>query len=201
MMDLCFPILQGRVLEVDHGHALYLALGAACPDLKRVPGLGVHAVRGLHGERKGELILTDDSEVRLRLPAGSAPLLRDLAGVELDVDGHAILLGEPRPHALTPVSALWARTVTIHFRSPARGLAQAQLEQRFAQEFPWGCFRILRSRSIRYEGRQLLGFEMAVRNLTPQASLLLQAQGFGGRRVLGCGLFVPFPATARSKAS
>jgi CRISPR/Cas system CSM-associated protein Csm4 (group 5 of RAMP superfamily) len=43
---------------------------------------------------------------------------------------------------------------------------------------------------------------MAVRGLTPQASLLLQHQGFGGRRALGCGLFVPFSATSRSsKAS
>ena len=117
------------------------------------------------------------------------------------MDGRAIQLGEPHTHALAPVSALWSRTVTIHFRDLAVGAAQAQLAFRFAQEFPWGTFRILRPRTIRCEGRQLLGFELAVRGLTPQASLLLQAQGFGGRRVLGCGLFVPFSAPAKSKAS
>jgi len=196
--DLCFPILRGSSLEVDHGHALFLALNAACGDLRRVPGLGIHTVRGVLGERKGELLLTDDSEVRLRMPAGSAPLLKDLAGAVLRVDGHAIQLGEPRSQALTPVSALWARTVTIHFHHPARGPAQAQLEERFAQEFPWGSLRILRARTIRFEGRQLLGFEVAVRNLTPQVSLLLQGQGFGGRRILGCGLFVPFQAAAKA---
>ena len=200
VLDLCFPIVHGRTLEVDHGHALFLALCGACPNLQRIPGLGVHAVRGSVGGRKGELILTDESAVRMRIPAGSAALLKGLAGAELDVDGRGIRLGEPYPQALTPVSALWARTVTIHFRDLALGSAQAQLAFRFAQDFPWGSFRILRPRTIRLEGRQLLGFEMAVRGLTPQASLLLQGQGFGGRRALGCGLFVPFAASARSKA-
>ncbi|MDR3673592.1 MAG: type I-MYXAN CRISPR-associated protein Cas6/Cmx6 [Holophaga sp.] len=201
VLDLCFPIDQGRNLEVDHGHALYLALREACPSLERIPGLGIHAVRGVPGGRRGELILPDESEVRLRIPAGSAPLLKGLAGAELAVEGHPIRLGEPHAHALAPVSALWARTVTIHFRDPALGSAQAQLAFRLAQDFPWGSFRILRPRTIRFEGRQLLGFELAVRNLTPQASLRLQGQGFGGRRALGCGLFVPFAASSRSKAS
>jgi CRISPR-associated protein Cas6 len=201
VLDLRFPIIQGRLLEVDHGHALHLALCAACAKVRRIPGLGVHAVRGVPGDRKGELLLTDDSEVRLRLPAGSVPLVEDLAGAGLNVGGHGIRLGEPRIQPLAPVSALWARTVTIHFQNPFRAAAQAQLEQRFAQDFPWGCFRILRARTVRFEGRQLLGFEVAVRGLGPQASLLLQSQGFGGRRALGCGLFVPFPAVARRKAS
>ena len=152
-VDLCFPIVHGLALEVDHGHALYLALRAICGNLERIPGLGIHTVRGMPGGQKGELILTDESEVRLRIPAGSAPLLKDLAGVELDVNGREIRLGEPYPQALTPVSALWARTVTIHFRELALGAAQAQLAFRFNQDFPWGGFRILRPRTIRIEGR------------------------------------------------
>ena len=201
MVDLCYPILQGGALEVDHGHDLYLALRAACAGIVRIPGLGVHAVRGVPGDRKGDLLLTGESEVRLRMPAGSAPLVGELEGALLNVGGRGLQLGEPRIRPLAPVSALWARTVTIHFQNPCRPAAQAQLEQRFAQDFPWGSLRILRARTVRFEGRQLIGFEVAVRSLAPQASLLLQSQGFGGRRVLGCGLFVPFPAVARRKAS
>jgi CRISPR-associated protein Cas6 len=200
VVDLCFPIVQGPGLEIDHGQALHQALSARCAGLARIPGLGIHAVRGTPGGRKGELVLSGESEVRLRIPAGSAGLLKELAGAELELAGHRIRLGEPHVQALTPVPALWARTVTIHFRDLAIGAAQAQLAFRFNQDFPWGSFRILRPRTIRFEGRQLLGFEVAVRNLAPQASLLLQGQGFGGRRALGCGLFVPFAASARSKA-
>ncbi len=200
IVDLCFPIVEGRSLEVDHGHALYLALAARCANLGRIPGLGVHAVRGTLGGQKGELVLVRESEVRLRIPAGSAALLKDLAGADLAVAGRAIRLGEPHSHTLIPVPALWARTVTIHFRDLSVGAAQAQLAFRLACECPWGAFRILRPRTIRFEGRQLLGFELAVRNLAPGASLQLQRQGFGGRRALGCGLFVPFTALAPSKA-
>jgi CRISPR-associated protein Cas6 len=200
VVDLCFPIVQGPGLEIDHGQALLQALSLRCAGLARIPGLGIHTVRGTPGARKGEIVLTGESEVRLRLPAGSAGLLKELAGAELELAGHRIRLGEPHVHALTPVPALWARTVTIHFRDLAIGAAQAQLAFRFAQDFPWGSLRILRPRTIRFEDRQLLGFELAVRNLAPQTSLLLQAQGFGGRRALGCGLFVPFAASARSKA-
>ena len=79
VLDLCFPVVRGRILDVDHGHSLYLALTAACPDLERIPGLGIHAVRGVPDLQRGELMLLDDAEVRLRLPAGAAPLARGLA--------------------------------------------------------------------------------------------------------------------------
>ena len=192
VVDLCFPILEGDTLEIDHGHALQAALVRACPGIERIPGLGVHTVRGTLGEVQGQLVLTAASEVRLRLPATEAQRLEALAGAPLEVAGHRIRLGEPRHQDLKAASALWARTVTIHFREPALEAARAQLAVRFAEAFPWGSFRIYRPRRIRIEGRQLLGFEMAVRGLEPEPSLELQRQGFGGRRILGCGLFVPF---------
>jgi CRISPR-associated protein Cas6 len=192
VLDLCFPIVQGLTLEIDHGHALQAALGRACPGLERIAGLGVHTVRGTLGEVQGELVLSSASEVRLRIPESATPRVAPLAGSALDVAGRLIRLGEPRPRPLSPASALWARTVTIHFREPALAAARAQLAIRFAESFPWGSFRIYRPRWIRIDGRQLLGFEMAVRGLEPEASLRLQHYGFGGRRILGCGLFVPF---------
>jgi CRISPR-associated protein Cas6 len=192
IVDLAFPIVEGDTLDIDHGYALQAALVRACPGLERLPGLGVHTVRGMLGEMQGQLLLTEASQVRLRLPEPIAPRLARLAGMKLEVGGHRVRLGEGRCQALSPASALWARTVTIHFREPALELARSQLALRFAETFPWGSFRVYRPRRIRLEGRQLLGFEMAVRGLSPEASLLLQRRGFGGRRILGCGLFVPF---------
>ena len=91
VLDLCFPILEGRTLEVDHGHALQTALSRHCPDLERIPGLGIHPVRGTLGEVQGELLLSGASEVRVRLPEPAAARLRGLAGAGLEVGGHAIL--------------------------------------------------------------------------------------------------------------
>lgn len=188
--EVRFPILRGHVLDVDHAHGLYGALKVACPALAELPGLGIHAVRGVPGER-GELRLQADAEVRLRLPLARAEGVAGLAGCRLKVQGRLILLGTPRQVALAPSPVLWARTVTLHFRSMAHEAAREQLRANFAAAFPWGTPTILRARTLRIHGQQILGFEMAVRDLTPLASLRLQAEGFGGRRAFGCGLFVP----------
>jgi len=190
MCDVRLPILRGRRLEVDHGHALYGALKVACPALAGLPGLGIHAVRGWVQEG-GALRLLEDAEVRLRVPLAWAEVAEGLAGCRLKVQGQLIHLGPARRVRLAPFPALWARMVTLHFRQPDHAAARAQLLLNFVAAFPWGTPTILRARTLRIHGQQILGFEMAVRKLEPRASLLLQAEGFGGRRAFGCGLFVP----------
>jgi CRISPR-associated protein Cas6 len=120
-----------------------------------------------------------------------APVLSCLERCELTIQGRRILLGTPRQTLLAPFPALWARTVTLHFQQLDHTAAREQLWLRFKEAFPWGTPTILRSRTFRIHGRQILGFGMLVRNLEPRASLRLQAEGFGGRRAFGCGLFVP----------
>jgi CRISPR-associated protein Cas6 len=188
--EVRFPIVRGRALEVDHAHGLYGALKGACPLLADLPGLGIHPVRGVPGER-GELRLQEDAEVRLRLPAHLAEQVACLEGCRLKVQGRLMELGRPSQVLLAPFPALWARTVTLHFRSVDHAAAREQLRANFVEAFPWGTPTILRARTLRIHGQQILGFEMAVRNLDPRASLSLQAEGFGGRRAFGCGLFVP----------
>jgi CRISPR-associated protein Cas6 len=190
VVDVAFPILEGTVLEIDHGHALYGALKRACPGIQGRPGLGIHTVRGIPG-LQGLLMLDFRSEVRLRLPEEDVPLLEGLSGSVLAVRDHAIRLGEPQRHRLSPFPSLWARTVTLHFPDMENGGARDQLVARFLQTYPQASVEILRPRTIRVHGRQILGFEMVVGDLDDRESLQLQFQGFGGRRALGCGLFLP----------
>ena len=196
--ELSFPILSGRVLEVDHAHGLYGALKGVCPALQEIPGLGIHTVRGIPGERPGELTLLENAEVRLRVPMAALPMLSSLAGSELKVQGRRITLGVPRQTCLAPYPTLWARTVTIHFRDLAHAAAREQLRQGFAERYPLADVRLLRPRTFRIHGQQILGFEMSVRRLDPDASLRLLTEGYGGRRAFGCGLFVPFIQRAGS---
>ena len=189
--EVSLPILRGHVVEVDHAHALYGALKGACPALKDLPGLGIHALKGRCLGARGDLLLGQDAEVRLRLPLVYADLASGLDGSDLVVQGRRLQLGQARVNPLVPFPALWARTVTLHFSSLEPGAAREQLRLRFQEACPWGTPTILRSRTLRIHGQQILGFEMVVRNLGPRASLQLQAEGFGGRRAFGCGLFQP----------
>ena len=189
--EIRYPVLRGRVLEVDHAHGLYGALKGVCPALQDIPGLGIHTLRGRPWGDRGELLLGSDAELRLRLPLAHGPEAAGLARFELNVQGRRLLLGNPRLTLLAPFPALRARTVTLHFRDLDHAAAREQLRRHFRERFPWGIVTVLRPRTLRIHGQQILGFEMAVRDLDPRASLALQSEGFGGRRAFGCGLFEP----------
>ena len=189
--EICYPVLRGRLLEVDHAHALYGALKRACPALAGVPGLGILPLPGTPWGDRGELLLAADAELRLRLPRVLAPVAAGLERQPLTIQGRRILLGAPRLADLRPFPALRARTVTLHFQYLDHDAAREQLLRHFRAAFPGAVPELLRARTLRIHGRQILGFEMTVRNLEPRASLRLQFDGFGGRRAFGCGLFVP----------
>jgi CRISPR-associated protein Cas6 len=42
---------------------------------------------------------------------------------------------------------------------------------------------------ITIDGRRVVGFSVRVSGLSNEASLLIQEQGIGGRRKMGCGVF------------
>ncbi len=49
----------------------------------------------------------------------------------------------------------------------------------------------VRRKVMRVKDQTHVGFAMIVQGLTAEESILLQAQGMGGRRLMGCGLFLP----------
>lgn len=48
-----------------------------------------------------------------------------------------------------------------------------------------------RRKVLRIKNQMHVGFPLLIASLSPEESLLLQEQGIGGRRLMGCGLFVP----------
>ena len=184
-------------LEVDHGHSLYLALREACAKPAADPRPGhPHRARQSWAVAEGELLLAGESAVRLRIPAGSAALLQGLAGAELDLGGHRIQLGEPYGQALAPRFGPLGPHRNHSFPR-SRPCTQAQLAARFAQDFPWGSFRILRSRTIRFQGRQLLGYEVAVRNLTPRPASCSRARASAAAGCWAAASSCPSPRAAQ----
>ncbi len=58
-------------------------------------------------------------------------------------------------------------------------------------------------RALRIRDRRIIGYTLQITGLTAEEPLPLQEQGLGGRRRLGCGLFLPLrrPAVADNPAS
>ena len=46
-------------------------------------------------------------------------------------------------------------------------------------------------RTLRIKEKEVVGYEVLVEGLTAEESILLQERGLGGRRHMGCGMFLP----------
>ena len=193
-VDLAFR-LGGTKVPVDHGYALYSALNRAVPELHESKDVGVHPVRGRYSG-EGSLLLTPASRLIFRLPDNHIrPYLR-LAGKTLDVDGHKLSVGVPQTRRLRPAHNLYSRLVTIKgFMEPEEFLeaAMRQLQKVGAK----AKVHIGERRTFRVKDKQVVGFEVTAFNLDAEDSVRLQEVGVGGRRHMGCGIFVPIRSERR----
>ena len=188
-VDLAFR-LNGSTVPVDHGYALYAALSRILSEIHEAKDVGVHPIRGIYSGN-GELQLSDFSRLVLRLPDEEIRSYLKLAGKRLEVDEHTLNVGVPEVRMLLPVASLRARLVTIKgFLNEEEFLeaAKRQLEQVDVN----GQVSLGARRTFRIKDKQVIGFEMGVTQLTAEESLKLQEQGLGGRRKVGCGVFVPW---------
>jgi CRISPR-associated protein Cas6 len=192
VIDLAFPV-RGRVLPSDHAYALYSAVSRLIPEWHASPG-GMASVGGRRDGR-GSLMLPRTAWLRFRLPADRIALLLPLAGKTLVMNGTSVSLGIPRAYPLRPASVLVARLTTIKGMTEPSTFADACGRQLAALGIQ-GELRVDRRGVVRIKGRKVVGFRAVVAGLAPAHSLILQEHGLGGRRKMGCGLFVRTPGAA-----
>ncbi len=193
-VDLAFR-LTGTTVPVDHGYALYAAVSQLVPEIHGAKEIGVQPIRGVYGG-DGILHLAAFSRLILRLPDDQIRLYLQLAGKKLEVDGYSLRVGVPEVRTLRPAARLRARLVTIKGfleESPFLEAAKRQLQSLSVT----GEVLLGERRTFRIKEKQVVGFEVAVNGLTAEESLTLQEHGLGGRRRMGCGVFVPSEARSR----
>ncbi len=196
MVDLSFELSGGRI-PLDYGYALFSALSRKVPRLHGDRRIGVHPIRGMRLEPR-VLTLVPASRLRIRLPPEDLVSYIGLAGAHLELDGFDLRVGIPRVEPLVPAASLTSRLVTIKgsealdtFRVTARRqLSEAEIAAEPVLEGDAGRGGPAR-RVFRLKGRRLVGFSLQVIGLTAEESIRLQERGLGGRRRMGCGVFVP----------
>lgn len=187
-IDLAFR-LTGTTIPVDHGYPLYAAISRLLPDFHADKEVGIHPIRGRYvGD--GNLHLASFSRLMIRLPNDRIRAVLKLAGKALEVDGHRLRVGVSETRVLRPAVNLYSRLVTIKgfmesdtFLSAARRQLEAL---RVSADFIAG-----ERRTLRVKDKQVVGFEVTALGLSAEDSLRLQEAGIGGRRHMGCGVFVP----------
>jgi CRISPR-associated protein Cas6 len=200
-VDLVFPVVGSRV-PTDHSYALYSALSHRLPCLH--DGSVSFGVVPITGPHIGNGLLQLDprqSRLRLRILAADVPRVLPLAGKGLDVTGHRIRLGVPQIEALAAVPSLIARVVSIKNATDHQSFlasARKQLDELGiggSLQLPEHLDKAGRSEPIRRVLRikqvRIVCYSLLVEDLKPEESLRLQEVGLGGRRHLGCGVFLP----------
>ena len=187
-IDLAFR-LMGNTVPVDHGYALYSAISRLIPALHEARDVGVHPIRGRY-QGDGELVLVPSSRLILRVSDRRIPSYLPLAGKVLDLDGHHLRVGVPEMRALRPAAMLYARLATVKgFMEPEAFLDAAK---RQIQEMGVAAdLQVGERRTFRVKDKQVVGFGLIADHLTQEGSVRLQEVGIGGRRRMGCGVFVP----------
>ncbi len=186
-VDLAFRLTGGKV-PVDHGYALYSAISRLLPEIHGAKNIGVHPIRGTYSGN-GELMLRDSSRLVIRLESERIGEFLKLAGKRLDIDSHNFRVGVPEVRILRPRASLYSRLVTIKgFMEPPAFLdaVKRQLEKIGVK----AEIQVGERRTFRVKDKQVVGFEVVALELDAEESLRLQENGLGGRRHMGCGVFV-----------
>ncbi|MBV8318388.1 MAG: type I-MYXAN CRISPR-associated protein Cas6/Cmx6 [Planctomycetaceae bacterium] len=199
MIDLAFQIV-GTTIPLDHGYRLFSALSRVLPQLHGDTRVGVHPIRGLR-VAPGLLSLTEHSRLKLRLPSEEVAPYIALAANELNLDGHTLRVGIPRVEGLVPAAKVGSRLVTfrgaldlprfeVHIRDELSRLEIAAEPSFIPSEHPRWAGQPKR-RVVQIKDKRIVGYALRVVGLTAEESIRLQETGLGGRRRMGCGIFLP----------
>jgi CRISPR-associated protein Cas6 len=194
-IELGFPVM-GNAIPADHNYALYAAIKNLLPNFIQESGVSIYTIAGMP-DKRGTIHLSDRSRMQIRLPSDKVPLAYPLAGKQIYLGIHPIRLGIPQINMLQPATKLRSRLVTIKgYQEPESFLeaAQRQLEKLEIRGTPVIPTRIDGERdrkTIKIKRFTVVGFGLEVQNLNEEDSIRLQQYGIGGKRKMGCGIFMP----------
>ncbi|TWU43855.1 CRISPR-associated endonuclease Cas6 [Novipirellula aureliae] len=193
-IELAFPVMGRSPIPADHGYAL---LGAVTQLIPAVHGGNGFALAPIPGRQVGDrkMALTRTSRLVVRTSADRVGEFLPLAGKQIMLVGRSITLGVPTVQQLEPAPRLRARIVTIKGFFEPNEFAEAVQRQLDKLEIKDAEINVGRQRTIRVKQNEILGFETTLSKLDDESSLKVLAEGIGGRRHMGCGVFVPCQET------
>ena len=186
---LLYP--RGKPIPADHAYLLFSALTKACEPIHSMEDIGILPIVGMQtGDRK--LLLTESSFLTIRIAATRIAEILPLAGKSISLAGTNLQIGVPSVHALVSSPILKSRLVTIKgFMESEEFLHSVRVhldKMGVAEDVE---IALGKRRTLEIHGKSVVGYEVFLSNLSDNDSLLIQEEGLGGRRKLGCGLFFP----------
>ncbi len=198
VFDLSFSI-RCKTLPVDNAWLLFSAISQELPWLEADPVAGIHPLHvaeSAHGWQRPEdpdalLHLSRRTKLVLRLPRERIVQARELEGKVLNIDGHAMEVGQAEELLLSRSTSLFARHVVIHEDETEERFMQRLLNEMADMEVRPKKLLPGLSHTLRTGEETLCTRLLSLEGLQLDEAFRLQERGLGENRHLGCGIFIP----------
>lgn len=191
-IDVKFLILpRGTPIPADHGYPVYSAISRILPEWHQMEDYGIFPICGVQtGNRM--MVLTKKSRLAVRIDSERIGEILPLAGKSIGLGSTFLQIGIPTVHPLIPSPSLRCRLATIKgFMTPDE-FTEAVRRQLDALEVSSSVLiRPGKERTLEISDKKVIGFELFLFGLNEEESIRVQESGIGGRRRMGCGLFLP----------
>lgn len=175
-------------MPVDHGLLVYEALRGLAPWIAEEELLAIHPVQGADmGD--GRLMLNRRAKLVMRVPRARVDEALKLSGQSFELAGAPFALGQAKLRPLTYHTPLYAHLVTTGSADEKafaadiiRLLDELDIDSRFI------CGK---RQALTTERGTEYGYSLMLHGLPIEHAILIQQQGLGTNRKLGCGVFIP----------
>ncbi len=202
VVDMVYNI-SCRSVPLEHAYSFSSAVRDALGWIDQEPQAGIHLI---HGAESGNgwirpdqgadevLHLSRRSRIMLRVPRHRIEDAHALTGRTLDIDGHTLEVGAARVKLFATLSTQFARYVVV-----PEGIEQDDEDAFMAygaeqlRAIGISVRKLLcgRTHVIRHPDGDLFTRSMMLADLEVEEAVLLQQQGIGDYKKIGCGLFIP----------
>jgi len=198
VVDLFFSI-NCRSLPVDHAFQLTEAILAVLPWIVAEPSAGIHQIHVASSQNGWErpeatddqlLVLSRRTKLTLRVPSTRVADTKRLTGARLDISGHAMTVGAPKIRPLSSQSTQLARYLALPAVDDESSFLRHAATELDAMGITLKKALCGKARPIRTPEGRIQTRSLLIANLPPEHALLLQREGLGPHRELGCGLFL-----------
>jgi CRISPR-associated protein Cas6 len=202
VVDLVYNI-SCRCLPLDHAYSFSQAVRQHLAWIDQEEQVGIHLI---HGAESGNgwmrpddvqnqvLHLSRRSRMTLRVPRHRIDDARELRGATLDIEGYGLQVGDSKVKLFSALPTLFARYVVVpegmdHGDEEAfMNYAAEQLRELGIRVRKLLCGR---THAIRHPDGDLCTRSLMLADLEKEEAVLLQQQGIGQHKKIGCGLFLP----------
>jgi CRISPR-associated protein Cas6 len=188
-----------RCLPVDHAYALSQAISKALPWFVEEPQAGLHLILmaesgsgWLRPESPDELLyLSRRTKLTLRLPQRRIAEAQALSGMTLEVAGYSIKVGNAKQKSFSKMPVLMAKYVIANPDQNEETFLKTAVAE--IQQKGIVCRKVLCGKTHRFKlpDGELFTRSLMIADLKQQESIILQEEGLGDGRKMGCGLFIP----------